>query len=364
MSSLGDFHSGCTIFDLFTTVDTSGRPAALAGNPPIVLVVYRNAFVDSCSTVGATLALNCNGLTGVNAWSVNTELDKGFYACASQYQVLLRGGCVDSICVSGYVVGRFSLAKTATLRPQVAGRNCVGVTPSGKLEVDPCAAIFSVQKLIDRPLTDACSTIFSVQSVLNAVTPTACSTIFSVKSVENAVYVSSGAGANQIDLCGGMIKIQHGTSTGQVNLRDGRPGINWGDLTNCGNSVALACTTTFSVRSVLNAVTPDSCAAIFSVQSVLNAVTPTACSTVYEVITISNSGVAKILDTAITQPTAVFAWTSATLRNIVGWLGALGSNCVRQTATVQTLRARDDLSAIATANLTCEATTVHRGSFT
>ena len=279
MSSLGDFHSGCTIFDLFTTVDTSGRPAALAGNPPIVLVIYRNAFVDSCSTVGATLALNCNGLLGVNAWSVNTEQDKGFYACGSQYQVLLRGGCVDSICVSGYVVGRFSLAKTAVLRPQIAGRNCVGVTASGKIEVDPCAAIFSVQKLIDRPLTDACSTIFSVQSVLNAVTPTACS-------------------------------------------------------------------------------------AIFSVQSVLNAVTPTACSTIYEVITISNSGVAKILDTAITQPTVVFTWSVATLRNIVGWLGALGSNCVRQTATVQTLRARDDLSAIATANLTCEATTVHRGSFT
>ena len=249
------------MFDIFTTTDTSGRPAVLAGNPPIVLVVYRNAFVDSCSTVGATLALNCNGLTGVNAWSVNTELDKGFYACASQYQVLLRGGCVDSICVSGYVVGRFSLAKTATLRPQIAGRNCVGVTASGKIEVDPCAAIFSVQRVVDRVLTDECS-------------------------------------------------------------------------------------------------------AIFSVRSVLNAVTPTACSTVYEVITISNSGVAKILDTAITQPTAVFAWSAATLRNVVGWLGALGSNCVRQTATVQTLRARDDLSAIATANVTCEAATVHRGSFT
>ena len=364
MGSLGDFHSGCTIYDLFVTTDTSGRPAALAGNPPIVLVVYRNAFVDSCSTVGATLALNCNGLLGVNAWSVNTELDKGFYACASQYQVLLRGGCVNSICVSGYVVGRFSLAKTATLRPQVAGRNCVGVTASGKIEIDPCAAIFSVQKLLDRPVVDSCSTIFSVQSVLNAVTPTACSTIFSVKSVENAVYVSSGAGANQIDLCGGMIKIQHGANTGQVNLRDGRPGINWDDITNKTSAAALSCTTIFQTTRVDNAVTPTACSAIFSVQSVLNAVTPTACSTVYEVITISNSGVAKILDTAITQPTVVFAWASASMRNILGWLGALSSNCLRQTATVQTLRARDDLSAIATANLTCEATTVHRGSFT
>src|SRR3990167_2391420 len=101
MGSLGDYHAGCTIFDIFTTIDASGKPAVLAGNPAIVLTVYKDAFAQSgfCSAVGTVLATNCNGLLGVNAWSVNTNQDQAFYSCGNNYQVLLRGGCVDSICV-------------------------------------------------------------------------------------------------------------------------------------------------------------------------------------------------------------------------------------------------------------------------
>ena len=229
MGSLGDFHSGCVVFDMFTLTDVSGRPSVLAGNPAPFLVAYKNAFAEGggapeggCSTIGFTLALNCNGLSGVNGWSINTNLDAAFFACGHQYEVLLRGGCVDSICVSGYVVGRFSLNKDSSLKPLIHGRNRVAVTASNEVLADPCSAIFSVQRVVD----------------------------------------------------------------------------------------------------------PDT-----------------------------------ILDKAIVQPTAVFTWP-ASLRSIIGWFGALSSNCLRQTATLQTLRARDDLSSIATAALTCEATTVHRGSFT
>ena len=131
MGSLGDFASGCTLFDIFTTTDTSGRPTALAGSPSPFLVVYKDAWFDGdatlgCTVTGVVLALNCNGLSGVNAWSVNTNLLPSFYACGHQYQVLLRGGCVDSICVSGYVVGRFSLNKDSSLKPLIHGRNRVG----------------------------------------------------------------------------------------------------------------------------------------------------------------------------------------------------------------------------------------------
>ena len=241
-SYLGDYQAGCTLFDVFTTTDTSGRPTALAGNPSPFLVAYKDAFAEGgfCTVTGVVLSLNCNGLSGVNGWSVNTNLDAPFFSCGHQYQVLLRGGCVDSICVSGYVIGRFSLNKDSSLKPLIHGRNRVSVTAANEVLADPCSAIFSVQKLIDRPIVDACSAIFSVQRVVD----------------------------------------------------------------------------------------PDT-----------------------------------ILDKAIVQPTAVFTWP-ASLRSIIGWFGALSSNCLRQTAILQTLRARDDLSSIATADLTCEASTVHRGSFT
>lgn len=291
MSNLGDFHSGCTIFDIFTTTDVSGRPALLAGNPAISLVCYKNAGAD-CSTAGITLAINCNGLLGVQGWSVNTNIDPAFYACGNQYQVLLRGGCVDSYCVSGYVIGRFSLNAISALRPLIHGCNRVATTSTGAVRVNWA-------EIENKTTAEAlsCTTIFSVQSVVNTVQANPCSTIF-------------------------------------------------------------------SVQSVLNSVAVDPCAAVFSVRSVLNTVAIAPCSNVYQVETFSNSAVAKILDTAIAEPTGVFAWASGSMRTILQWLGALGSNCVRQTATVQTLRARDDLSAIATANLTCEALTVHRGSFT
>src|SRR3990167_6066855 len=106
---LGDYYSGCTIFDVFTTVDTQGRPSALSGNPAPFLVVYKDAFAIGgyCTVIGAVLALDCNGRTGVNAWSVNTNQSPTAYACGHDYQVLLTGGCVNGLCVSGYVVGRF-----------------------------------------------------------------------------------------------------------------------------------------------------------------------------------------------------------------------------------------------------------------
>ena len=118
------------------------------------------------------------------------------------------------------------------------------------------------------------------------------------------------------------------------------------------------------MQKVLDRPIVDACSTIFSVVKVLDQVTTSPCSAIYSVETLSNSAVQKILTGAIPEPTGVFAWASATMGNILGWLGALSSNCVRQTVILQTVRARDDLSAIATADLTCTATTVQRGSFT
>jgi hypothetical protein len=78
---------------------------------------------------------------------------------------------------------------------------------------------------------------------------------------------------------------------------------------------------------------------------------------------LSAAGVDAILDDPITEPSGVFAWGSATLRNVVGWLGAVGSNEVRQTSTTQTLRNRADTANIATAAVSDDGSTFTRDSF-
>jgi hypothetical protein len=79
---------------------------------------------------------------------------------------------------------------------------------------------------------------------------------------------------------------------------------------------------------------------------------------------LSAAGVDAILDDALTEPAGVFAWGTATLRNVLAWLGALSSNEIRQTSTLQTLRNRADTATIATAVVSDDATTFTRDSFT
>ncbi len=78
---------------------------------------------------------------------------------------------------------------------------------------------------------------------------------------------------------------------------------------------------------------------------------------------LSATGVDDILDEAITEPSGVFAWGSATLRNIVGWLGALSRNKMTQTSSTQTLRNDDDDADIASSTVSRSGGTVTRGEF-
>jgi hypothetical protein len=70
-----------------------------------------------------------------------------------------------------------------------------------------------------------------------------------------------------------------------------------------------------------------------------------------------------VLDRPITEPGSVFAWGSATLRNIIGWLGALSRNRITQTTTTQALRNDADSGDIATATVSDDGTTASRGEF-
>lgn len=79
---------------------------------------------------------------------------------------------------------------------------------------------------------------------------------------------------------------------------------------------------------------------------------------------LSSTGVDDILDDPLTEPSGVFAWGSATLRNVLAWLGALSSNEIRQTSSTQTLRNRADNATIASAGVSDDGTTATRDSFT
>lgn len=78
---------------------------------------------------------------------------------------------------------------------------------------------------------------------------------------------------------------------------------------------------------------------------------------------LSASGVDAILDEPISRPSAVFAWGSATLRNIVAWMGAMSRDKLIQGACSLALRNEADTANIASASTNDDGTSACRGEF-
>jgi len=70
----------------------------------------------------------------------------------------------------------------------------------------------------------------------------------------------------------------------------------------------------------------------------------------------------SILDRAITEPSAIWAWP-ATLRKVIGWIGALSRNKITQTNTLQTVRNDADAANIATSTHGDDGSVHTRGEF-
>lgn len=79
---------------------------------------------------------------------------------------------------------------------------------------------------------------------------------------------------------------------------------------------------------------------------------------------LSAAGIDGIWDEGVSEPAGVFAWGSATPRNILGWLGALGRNKMTQTSTTATLRNDADSANIATSTVSDDGTTYTSGEWT
>jgi hypothetical protein len=129
--SLGDFDTSSVIYFKFTTFRPStGAPFTLAGTP--ALSVYKDASTTQ-TTTGVTLAADFDSVTGLNHVAIDTS--DAFYAAGSFFDVVITTGTVDSVSAVGTVVGRFTLRKTACLKPTTAGRS-LDVSSGGEAGID------------------------------------------------------------------------------------------------------------------------------------------------------------------------------------------------------------------------------------
>lgn len=388
MKWLGDVYSGCTIVDSFTTVNTSGVPTAISGTaggqgPGNCFIVVWKGNTFTCSTAGVTQAFDCKGATGWNAFSINTNADAGvFYSCGSDYLVVLHGGTVSSNCISYYVLGSFSLKNRAGLNPTVHGR-ALDVSTGGEAGLD-WANIGSPQTV----QLLGCTSTFQVQSVCNAVTATATVDFTAQQNIACTVW-------NQVqsayDTCGSFGVLLDASITSRLApttagrtldvSAGGEAGIDWANVGSPQTVQRLGCTSFYDVMSVCNTVavstgsittvTGNVNGSVGSVTGAVGSVTGNVGGSVASLTTnndktgyrLSAAGLADFMDCILTEPSGVFAWAGATLRNIVPWLGAVTSNQIQQSASQQGLCDRAATVRIAKSEVSCSAGVVTRGSF-
>lgn len=121
MSYHGDIALGNTIDFNFTTRQISGAPTTLAGVPVL------SAYVGNSTTeltAGITLTVDFDARTGMNHVRVVATSGNG-YATATDVDIVITTGTVNSVSVVGEVVGSFSIENRSALRPATASRTLV-----------------------------------------------------------------------------------------------------------------------------------------------------------------------------------------------------------------------------------------------
>jgi len=186
--SLGDFDTSSVVYFKFTTFRPStGAPFTLAGTP--ALSVYKDNSTTQ-STTGVTLTVDFDGVTGLNHVAVDTS--DAFYAAGSFFDVVITTGTVDSVSAVGVVVGRFTLRKTACLKPTTSGRT-LDVSSGGEAGID-FANIGSPTTTVNLS-----GTTISTSQVVASVTGAVGSVTGAVGSVTGAVgSVTGNVGGNVV----------------------------------------------------------------------------------------------------------------------------------------------------------------------
>jgi hypothetical protein len=127
----GDVRLGDTIDIKFCTVQATGAPTTLSGSPVI------SAYVGNGTTeitAGITLTVDFDARTGLNNVRVVASSGNGF-ATATNVQLVITTGTVNSVSAVGYVVGTFSIEARSALMPTVAAKT-LDVSATGEAGVD------------------------------------------------------------------------------------------------------------------------------------------------------------------------------------------------------------------------------------
>lgn len=147
----GDIRLGDTIDIKFTTRQISGAPSTLGGSP--VISAYP-ANSTTQLTAGITLTVDFDAVTGYNNVRVVATSGNG-YLTATNYDLCITTGTVNSVSVVGESIGSFSIENRSALMPVTAGRtavvdaaglidaNAVKVGPTGSGTAQTAGDIFS-----------------------------------------------------------------------------------------------------------------------------------------------------------------------------------------------------------------------------
>lgn len=416
----GDYLPGDVIDCFFTTVDTTGAPAALGGTPAIS--VYKDNSTTE-SVAGVTLTPSFDTRTGLNHVRITTASDGAFYAGGSTFALVITTGTVGGTSVVGYVVGSFSLAHRVKASAYSEGAiwidtvgGVAGTTPHVHgTQHNPVSNIADATTLatalkLKRFRVAIGSTITLAQGYSGFAFWGRTWTLdlngqsFTNGYVEGAIVVGASTGtAQKYHLCAfGTVTIPPCTvtdsvltatwtfpSTGAYHL-DGcysgvadpsvPPVFDFGvtaaqantlhlnhysggvEVRNVGQSGADNVQLSGRGRLVIAATCIAGDFFVRGLFNILNSGTPASLTTDanFERSVVA----AAVLDQAITEPAAVFSWASATLRSIIAWMGALSRNKITQDATTETLRNDADAATIATSAVSDVGGVFTRGKWT
>lgn len=172
MSYYGDIRLGDSLDIKFTTRQISGAPTTLAGSP-VISAYPANSLTQL--TAGITLSVDFDTLTGLNNIRVVASGGNG-YLTATNYELVITTGTVNSVSVVGECVGGFSIENRSALMPATAARTLV-VDAAGLADAN-------VVKL----------------------GPSGSGTAQTARDVGASVLLSAGAGAGQLDFTAGVVK--------------------------------------------------------------------------------------------------------------------------------------------------------------
>lgn len=193
-NNLGDYAPSTVIYGKFTTYRPStGATFTLGGTP--ALSVYKDNSTTQ-STTGVTLTADFDSVTGLNHFAIDTSADGTFYSAGSNFDIVITTGTVDSVSVTGSVVGSFSINKTAAVRPTTAGRT-LDIASTGEAGIDLANINFAVGAVAPFGIVD--------NGTLQSATST-------------TAVLRSAASFGDDTIIGATILITGGTGVGQARL--------------------------------------------------------------------------------------------------------------------------------------------------